>query len=291
MSGGAPKSPRSLDEQVDILTGRGLDVGDREAAKAALLDGNYYRLSGYLRQFQLDPRGGDNRFVPGTTLDEVLAARDLDAELASLLLAGLFHIERVLRSRFAYFAARRLGAGGYYLEATGYIATMPDLDKYLEKVEGELRRARSPMIDRYAVGDDLSGVPIWVAVEHLGFGTVSRMMEYCVERRAAKDVADSLGLPWDGFTSTVHSLAVLRNSCAHHAQLWHRRPKVQAPFPRKLRPDWPAEVDVQGLIPSIAATLRFLRAIDGQCARAAALEMFAQQASPLMTGYYNPVPR
>lgn len=291
MSGGMPKSPRSLDEQVDILTGRGLEVGDREYAKAVLLDGNYYRLSGYLRQFQTDPRGGDNSFPAGTTLHDVLAARDVDAEFSELLLAGLLQIERVIRSRFAYYSATRLGASGYYVDASGYLPSMPGLDGHLARVKDQLCRVRTPMIARYAVGDDLTGVPIWVAVEHLPFGTVSRMMEYVVDKRAAKDVADSLGLPWEGFTSTVHSLAVLRNGCAHHAQLWHRRPAVQSPFPRKLRPQWPADVDMQGVIPSVAAALRFLRAIDGQCARATALEAFIRQASPLMNGYYNPRPR
>jgi len=292
MSGVAQKSPRSLDDQVDILIKRGLSVPSREKAKRALLDGNYYRLSGYLRQYQTDPRGGDDTFLPGSTLDDVLGARDLDDECSSLLLSGLLHIERVIRSRFAYFAAMRLGGGGFYLSQSGYISAMPECQKYIDKVGDELRRARTTTVARYAVGDDMSGVPIWVAIELLSFGTVSRMVEYVADRRVAKDVADSLELPWEGFTSTIHSLAVLRNTCAHHGQLWHRRRTVSAPFPVKQRALWPAGVDPQGLIPVVAAALRFLRAIDPVCARAIAIEDFIRsQREPHAIGYLKPAPK
>lgn len=292
MSAGAQKSPRSLEEQVDILIGRGLSVPNRDAAKRALLDGNYYRLSGYLRQYQTDPRGGDDSFLPGTTLDDVLAARDLDDECSSVLLSGLLRIERTVRSRFAYFAAMRLGGGGFYLNPSGYLPVMPECDKHIAKVGDELRRARTATVARYAVGDDLSAVPIWVAVELLSFGTVSRMIEYVADKRAAKDVADSLVLPWEGFTSTIHSLAVLRNTCAHHGQLWHRRRTVSAPFPVKQRALWPTGVDPQGLIPVVAAALRFLKAIDPECVRATAIEdFFRRQGGPYAIGYLKPAPK
>ena len=292
MSGVAQKSPRSLDEQVDILIGRGLSVPNRDAAKRALLDGNYYRLSGYLRQFQTDPRGGNDSYLPGTTLENILTARDLDDECSSVLLPGLLHIERAIRSRFAYFAAMRLGGGGFYLNRSGYLPAMPECEKHIEKVGGELRRARAATVARYAAGDDLSAVPIWVAVELLSFGTVSKMIEYVADKRAAKDVADSLGLPWEGFTSTIHSLAVLRNTCAHHGQLWHRRRTVSAPFPVKQRALWPTGVDPQGLIPVVAATLRFLKAIDPECARSETIEdFFRRQVAPHAIGYLNPAPK
>jgi len=286
------KPPRSLDAQVDLLLDRGLTIASRAAAERALLDGNYYRLSGYLRQFQVNPSAGDNAFLPGTTLDDVLAARDCDDECSRLLLAGLLRVERVLRSRFAYFAAMRFGGGAFYLERSNYLEVMPKCEAHIAKVSEELMRARSATVYRYAVNGDLAGVPVWVAIEQLSFGTVSTMMEYVVDKRAAKDVADSLGLPWNGFTSTIHGLAVLRNACAHHGQLWHRRPRVGAPFPAKQRASWPEGIDHQGLIPVVAAAIRFLRAIDPACAAAAAIESFVQSVpSPRSAGYLNPAPK
>ncbi|MGK0722005.1 hypothetical protein [Leucobacter sp. W1478] len=41
------KGYKTYEQQVDLLEGRGMDMGDREGAAEMLRRVNYYRLSGY----------------------------------------------------------------------------------------------------------------------------------------------------------------------------------------------------------------------------------------------------
>lgn len=66
----ADKPFRSLDELCNILIeDRGLICSDADELKRFLARTNYYRFSGYAREFQVDPRYGANRFADGTDFE------------------------------------------------------------------------------------------------------------------------------------------------------------------------------------------------------------------------------
>ena len=52
----------SYDEQLDLLTRRGMWIEDERAAARVLSCVSYYRLSGYFRYWQKDPDYGDDDF-------------------------------------------------------------------------------------------------------------------------------------------------------------------------------------------------------------------------------------
>ncbi|WP_181032909.1 hypothetical protein [Clavibacter michiganensis] len=54
----------SLAAQRELLRSRGLELASDEETDRALYDRGYYRISGYARQFQVDPRDARNDFVP-----------------------------------------------------------------------------------------------------------------------------------------------------------------------------------------------------------------------------------
>jgi abortive infection bacteriophage resistance protein len=290
VSGTTVKPAKSLDEQLRLLEGRGLEIEDRELARRSLLNWNYYRLSGYFRQLQVDPRAGEDRFVAGTTFAHVVAARSYDVEFASVLLDGLFEVERVIRSRFAHFLAMQHGSAAFYLRDDAYLAVMDGRGEFVDKLASELARSRSATVRRYSDGQDMSAVPVWVAIELCSFGVVSKMLTYLADSSAARSVADSLSVQWATFASTVHSLSVARNVCAHHGQLWHRRMAVQTPLLKKEKRSWDA-FDDQGPVPTALATMRLLRAADRACPRAERLESFLRRPSPLRAGLFHPAPR
>jgi len=254
------KLPLTTKEMLDLLEERGLVIEDRASAGATLLNANYYRLSGFFRQLQRDPQGGDPRFVEGASFSQVVRLHQADRLLARLCLQPLSEIECVIRSRLAYFAAQRSGSGAFYLEPGYYYDFTPGLDDHLSRIARELRSSKSPMVTRYRMTDgDVSAVPVWVAVEVLPFGTVSRMIEHAADSTAARQVAHSLSLQWDTFPSTVHSLAVFRNRCAHHGQNWHRRLDVQTPR-KKSELRHVRRHHAQGVYPAILALRRFAKA-------------------------------
>lgn len=60
------KEFKSYDEQIDLLSERGMDVGDRDTARTTLQRVNYYRLSGYWYPFRKQSKTGrEDDFYPG----------------------------------------------------------------------------------------------------------------------------------------------------------------------------------------------------------------------------------
>lgn len=216
------KTHLTIEQQVDLLGDRGMIIDDRRLAERALLNLNYYRFSGYAREFQDDPRAGRNQFVPGTTFSQVLELIDLDAELRLLMLEALTLIEVRARSALAYESGQLMGDKAFYLEASSYLDITPEIDRHLGKISTDLKRPKQPTVERYRNGEDLSQVPVWVAIEAMSFGTVAKMSWYLNNEDVSKRTASSLGLANSGFSSTLHTFSVLRNKCAHHSQLWNR---------------------------------------------------------------------
>jgi abortive infection bacteriophage resistance protein len=280
----------TLAEQRRLLCERGLDMLDGETAEQLLYDLNYYRISGYARQFQRAPSSGDENFEPGARLERVVILLRLDSDLRALLFEALSRIEVTVRSRFAHEAGRVHGSSAFYLERDQYLSITPGLDEHLAKARAELLRPRLATVARYRDGTDLSRVPIWVAVEHLSFGMLARMVQYFEDSTPARATAHSLSVPWTGFQSTAHALAVLRNVCAHHGQLWNRRVDIVAPVHKKDRRG-ERSFDNGSVYSSIIAVKRWMRAIDRQSAWSERLDALLDQDAEFEEGIVRPKPR
>ncbi len=299
------KPARSLEQQCTLLRERGLIISDEAAAHAFLHDTNYYRLAGFGRQFQRDPARGDNSYETGTTFDLLVEMCTTDIELSLHLTRALGLIECAVRSRLALALALQHGSHAFYLEHDVYVTTPHDaamaastlaakVDDLIEKIRGELCRDKGRTISRYAGADraNLAAVPIWVAIELLSFGTVSRLLELLDDKTARDSVASSFGEPKGKFTSTVHSLAVLRNRCAHHGQIWHRPLTIHTPVDGNIRRRAQVSFDSQGPYAALLAVQRLLARIHGAADASIALSNFVRSAPPLyMDGIYRPAPR
>ena len=284
------KPALTLTQQVSLLRRRGLVIADDQAAERFLYDANYYRLSGYARQFQRGPGAGDDNFHGGVTFERLQRIFVLDAELSATLARCLGLIERSVRARYAYELAQASGNRAFYLDPSSYLAVTPNLDQFLDKVAGELSRANSAMVARYVCGDqDLTAVPVWVAFEVLSFGAVSRILDYHADRAPRDRVAASYSEQKATFSSTIHSLAVLRNRCAHHGQIWHRRLTIQTPVVRKVRRVEPA-FDPQGPYPAILAIRRLLPRIHGGASVLVDLNAVLASDDELRVGVLSPRP-
>lgn len=282
---------REIPELVDLLQARGLIIDESDAA-AFLHDFNYYRFTGYARQFQENPGKQKNDFQPGTKLSDIRAAVALDARTRTLLGSALTTIELSVRARFAHESGRVLGDEAFYLNNESYLSVTPDLDRLLSKVRSDLMRSKSPTVARYTdtKGTDLTKVPIWVAVEVLSFGVIAKMIEYLSDDMPARKVAESYSIAWEGFCSTIHSFAVLRNQCAHHNQLWHRKLDIQTPVPKKFRPR-DIKYDPQGMFPAIVMLKLYLAKLNQGATWAAEVEGHLAQSESYSAGIYRPFAR
>lgn len=217
----SPKPFLSLEEQVDLLSSRGLDIGNRAAAMAFMHKTNYYRLSGYLRWFQNDPSAGDNGFRPGSSLEEVKRVYEFDQQLRLLVGSAIAEFEVEFRAVLSYKLAERLSPTGYSLERN-----YKNLDAYkdcMDRLDEERRRSKEPFMRHHATKYGSMEPPIWVVVECTSFGLLSKLMSNLREQSYVKQVASSFDLPQDYFDTAVRHLSYVRNVCAHHGRLWNRQ--------------------------------------------------------------------
>jgi len=282
---------KEIPELVELLRTRGLIIDDADAA-AFLHDFNYYRFTGYARQFQENPGKHKNDFQSGTKLSDIRAAVDLDARTRALFGSALTTIELSVRARFAHESGRVLGDEAFYLNKESYLSVTPDLDRLLAKVRSDLLRSKSPTVARYVAGKgtDLRKVPVWVAVEVLSFGVIAKMIEYLSNDLPARKVAESYSIAWEGFCSTIHSFAVLRNQCAHHNQLWHRKLDIQTPVPKKFRPR-EIKYDPQGIFPAIVMLKLYLAKLNLGDTWSTEVEDHLAQNESYSVGVYRPFAR
>ena len=221
------KPSLSLDQQIELLRERGFDPAVPDATLARFLYAHsYHRASGYWRYFQVAPQEGDDRFEPGVTLERVRDLYRFDATIRSIAMDGLADVEVAVRARLSHHLSDGEDGAGRYLSPRTYTASPSSHGRrmridLLTTIASEVTRTRERSVAEYR--DAGASVPVWVAMEVLSFGTVSKMYRLLGDEQARETIAKAFGLHESRrLDSTLHSLSVLRNVCAHHGRVWNR---------------------------------------------------------------------
>jgi abortive infection bacteriophage resistance protein len=214
------------EDQVDLLTRRGLDCPDKERALLWLKRIGYYRLSAYFIPFK-DAATGN--FRPGATFDQIIDLYRFDSDLRLLVLEALDSIEINVRAVITYHIAKDLGVFGY-ADSANFAPTFNHADfmRILRREEG---RSTEVFIEHYRkkyISE--TELPVWMATELISFGALSRMYEH-LRTGLRKKIAREFNLPQSVFVSWLHSLTAVRNVCAHHSRLWNRELAVKPELP------------------------------------------------------------
>lgn len=140
---------KSLDGLCSLLADeRNLACRDRDELKRFLSRTNYYRFSGYAREFQIDPRYGDDRFIGGASFEEIREIAEIDSKMRALLLEQLSVVEIAMRAMLAHEYGRDHGERAFYLNTDFYKdGNDAARDKPLEIVKGilsDLERDKGP---------------------------------------------------------------------------------------------------------------------------------------------------
>lgn len=288
---------KSIDAMCRLLIqDRGLICLDVNELRKFLSRTNYYRFSGYARDFQVDPENGKNSFVDNTSFQDLNKLIDLDAKLRILLTEQLGVIEIAIRAKLAHEFGNEYGSNAYYLDYNTY--ANPDFAKdfIIPGILSDLDHDKSRIIQHYSKAsfntpyEKYHDVPIWVAVEVLSFGRISNMISHSKDIEVTKRIAKSLGVQWKPFSSIVHSLHVLRNLCAHHRQLWNRPMRIQCPVQKKLRPK-EISFDSKSVYAHILMANYYRKAIDGNTSIAEQIQELLDKNDVFAKGICLPHPK
>lgn len=204
-------------------------IPDRARARHYLAHLNYYRLGAYWLPFEADH--DTHTFKPGTNFESVLGLYVFDRELRLLVMDAIERFEVSIRTQWAYHLAHAHGPHAY-LDSEVFL----DRGKYarcLSSLQDELDRSDEVFIAHYRkTYSDPPHPPLWVVVEVMSLGQLSKWYANLKYRRDRNKVAEMYGMGETIVVSFLHHLTIVRNICAHHSRLWNRQFGFQAKMPR-----------------------------------------------------------
>lgn len=223
------KLPLLYQEQLDLLISRNLTCNDQKRALEWLRRIGYYRLSAYYIPFRVP---GSDQFQPGTTFDQIVDLYKFDSNLRLLVMQAIDRIEVAFRAILTYHLAHDLGTYAYANPANFF--PRYDHGYLLKAVATEEKRSTELFVKHFRTKyTSESCLPLWMATELITFGALSKMFE-ALDIPLRKKVAGEFGIQEPVFTSWMHTLTEVRNTCAHHSRLWNRVLGVKP----KLPTDW-----------------------------------------------------
>ena len=229
------KPPLSVQEQVDLLKSRGLQINDEPRAARYLRNISYYRLSGYMYPFLKDAK--QHTYKDGVVFEDILNLYRFDRELRLLVFSAIEKLEIAMRSHIAYEFSVALQDPFWYTKA----ANFSDMEKYksFRKALGTyIKRSKDVFLKHFKNTYSNPLPPIWVVSEILPIGQLSMLYDITAKSSARKAVADYFGVKEVVLISWLHSLAYVRNICAHHVRLWNKDLRIAVKIPKKTVNKW-----------------------------------------------------
>ena len=206
------KAYKAYVEQVKILAGRGMDMGDRDAAVETLRRVNYYRLSGYWYPFRKrTPSGREDDFYVGSRFSDVVALYEFDMRLRAVTFAALAPVELAVRALLGHELGRIDPCAHLEPSKLGPTARQGDrYSKWVCRYEDELNYSREDFVEhhRQKYGGKLPG---WAATELMDWGSLTYLYGFS-PLKVQEAIARACGLSAPQLSSWLKALNLVRNT-------------------------------------------------------------------------------
>ncbi|ADR33921.1 Abi family protein [Sulfuricurvum kujiense DSM 16994] len=216
----------SYQNQIDLLKNRGLIIHDEAYAITKLKHISYFRLSAYFLPFQ----SAKDTFDHGITFEQIIDLYHFDKELRLLTFGAIEKIEIFLRTSLAYILSKHTKAFGYTQEEN-FCARDGDFAWLKDDIAKETGRSKETFIKHFRDNYCDSDLPIWMVVEIISFGTLSKLYSMLCPP-IEKEILDGIGLPSFVFKNWLHVFSYVRNLSAHHSRLWNRQFVIKTKIPK-----------------------------------------------------------
>lgn len=224
---------KTLDEQINILESKGLEIDDVEEAKEILFRENYFFVSGYRHIFMKNNE--KDHFIKGTTFDELYSMFVFDRMIRNIMFKYILIIENNIKSIISYQMSKKYGYKEKdYLNPKNFthdplktrqVHDILDKTRRQLRVNGKQHTATLHYIDNYGY------IPMWILVKVLSFGIISEL--YNILKNEDKQlIADVYHLDYETLSIYLSLLSNLRNVCAHEEVLYDHRTQRDLPDSR-----------------------------------------------------------
>lgn len=224
------KTFKTLDEQLEGLSKKGLLINDYEFAKDILYRENYFFFNGY-RHLLMETYDYNN-FITGATFEELYAIFSFDRKMRNVMFKYILIIENNIKSITSYHLSKRYGyKEKQYLNPKNFKEEHFKLNHVTDVLSKMKRQIRINARQHRATKHYLSNygyIPLWVSVKVLSFGIMAELFSI-LKIRDQEEISSNYQI--DGPTLEIY-LSVLsnyRNLCAHEDVLYDHRTQKSIP--------------------------------------------------------------
>lgn len=221
-----PKPFMTYEQQLQKMKDKHLTIADDAEATEFLRRHGYFSLvTGYKDLFK-NPT--TRNYHDGTTFQDIVALYQFDESLRELTLRHLLHIEQHIRSALSYAFCDIFGDGQTaYLDASNYDCgsrkKQQDISRMIQKYLQPLLTHQTdyPYIEHHKRVHQ--NVPLWVLVNALTFGTLSKMYSLSKPQIQSAISQEFEAINERQLGQILQVLTVFRNVCAHGERLFSYR--------------------------------------------------------------------
>lgn len=221
------KKSLSASEQIELLKQRGLIIKNTKDAENILKTIGYYRLSSYMRNFQIDK---DHNFRQNTAFEEIINLYHFDQKLRQITFSAIEKIEIAYRASISNVMCKAFDSHWFCnakcLTKNANICDICDLiEKEITKIKKGDKYAETFITNYYNKYSAPKLPPFWMVAETFSMGTLNYIFHH-IDFKYRNNIMQELGFQLDyKFMSTnnwLYALNVVRNICAHHSRLFNR---------------------------------------------------------------------
>lgn len=210
------KTATTIEQQIELLKDRGMNVPDDAKAKEILLDIGYYRLGFYWFPYEKGypaKNSRNHKFKKNTCFDNAVSLYYFDHDLRSILSPYLYRIEVNFRTYLIYtvsnkyknkptwFADPKIVSGSFIAHlATSYTT--------IQKNDAIKHHHKKYPNDIYA--------PAWKTLEYMTLGDILVLYSCLKDQKLKEEIAQHYNIRnTDVFESYMGTIRIIRNLCAH----------------------------------------------------------------------------
>lgn len=167
-----------------------------------------------------------NKYYCGVKFEDIVSLYEFDEELRSLFMRYILKVERKLHSILSYYFTQTYGENqSFYLDINNYNDTPQnhiEIEKLIQRLDYIANRNTHYEYINYH-RRNYSNVPLWILVNALPLGTVSKMYQYSNHSLRAKVCMDFENLNERQLEQILLVMTKFRNVCAHGERLFSYR--------------------------------------------------------------------
>lgn len=227
-----PKPFLTYQQQIEKLQKeKGLLIEDMQYAEDMLRRNSYFALiTGYKHLFK---NKTTRKYKDGTKFEDIVALYAFDKGLRELFLKYLCQVERHFRSLISYYFSDKYGElQSEYLDVNHYRYSgklRTKINTLVARLNETINDPNSPYeyIRHYAAHHH--NVPLWVVLNTVTFGTLSKMYMFLTQDLQIKVSSNFRGINESQMCNILSVLSQFRNVCAHNERLFSHRVSESIP--------------------------------------------------------------